>query len=249
MPYGVAVGAPMYAWTTGGDAPWFGQTHFTLKAGAALQTGRILQGQRSWLQTTITGPGALKFYWRSSTYPNYNVLWLYANNQLLGGIEGYQGLKGNWEPAIVELPAGNFTFRGEYAKTSSVLRGEDACWLEGVALFKLASTNTPVPVPYWWLDDFYPDIDPDISAPAIGANGIPVWHSYVAGLDPTSSNSHFTANISIINSVPHITWKPDLGKDRAYTIEGKANLSDAAWHSPTNSASRFFRVNVEMPKY
>ena len=30
-------------------------------------------------------------------------------------------------------------------------------------------------------------------------------------------------------------------------IYGKENLTDAAWHSPTNAADRFFKVSVEMP--
>ena len=32
-----------------------------------------------------------------------------------------------------------------------------------------------------------------------------------------------------------------------HTVEGKAALTDADWVSPTNSASRFFRVKVEIP--
>ena len=37
------------------------------------------------------------------------------------------------------------------------------------------------------------------------------------------------------------------GIERIYTIWGKENLMDAAWHSPTNAADRFFKVSVEMP--
>jgi hypothetical protein len=34
---------------------------------------------------------------------------------------------------------------------------------------------------------------------------------------------------------------------RVYTVEGKETLTDDYW-TPTNSASRFFRVKVEMPE-
>ncbi len=37
------------------------------------------------------------------------------------------------------------------------------------------------------------------------------------------------------------------GEVRAFTVLGKENLTDAAWHSPTNAADRFFKVSVEMP--
>ena len=54
----------------------------------------------------------------------------------------------------------------------------------------------------------------------------------------------------MVGGVPYITWSPDLntnGIERTYTIWGKADLKDAAWHSPTNAADRFFKATVELP--
>ena len=76
------------------------------------------------------------------------------------------------------------------------------------------------------------------------------WQDYVAGTDPTNATSVFTAGIEFVGGVPQITWSPNLnsnGIERIYTIWGKENLGDAAWHSPTNAAVRFFKVSVEMP--
>ena len=249
MPYplGEAAGAPQYVWTTGGHAPWFGQTNRTLK-GLALQSGRVTHNQSTWLQTTVAGPGMVKFYWRCSSERSKDVLWLYINNNAVAARHGSAAQYTNWEGAMVELlSAGNYTFRWAYAKDANVNAGEDAGWLEGFALFNAVSTNTSVPVPYEWLDEFYPDVEPDISAPAMGANGLPVWQSYVAGLDPTDPASRFYANIAVTNGVPFISWKPDLGKARAYTVEGKERLADPLWTTHTNSATRFFRVRVGMP--
>ena len=53
-----------------------------------------------------------------------------------------------------------------------------------------------------------------------------------------------------VGGVPQVTWSPNLntnGVVRSYTIWGKESLTDAAWHSPTNAADRFFKVSVEMP--
>ena len=53
-----------------------------------------------------------------------------------------------------------------------------------------------------------------------------------------------------MDGVPQVTWSPNLntnGTERIYTIWGKESLTDAAWHSPTNAAHRFFKVSVEMP--
>jgi len=74
--------------------------------------------------------------------------------------------------------------------------------------------------------------------------------SYVAGTDPLDTNSVFTAKIDMVDGSPVVTWEPKLSEGeearRSYTIYGKTNLTDRAWHSPTNASSRFFKVGVEM---
>ena len=77
-----------------------------------------------------------------------------------------------------------------------------------------------------------------------------VWQDYIAGTDPTDTNSVFTARVEMVDGLPVVTWEPKLSADeearRSYTIYGKTNLTDRVWHSPTNEASRFFKVGVEM---
>ena len=81
----------------------------------------------------------------------------------------------------------------------------------------------------------------------IAPNGYSYGESYIAGLDPTNETSKFTASITMSNGVPSIVWSPDLGSNRTYTIYGKENLTDEEWIAPTNSAHKFFKVEVEMP--
>ena len=105
----------------------------------------------------------------------------------------------------------------------------------------------------WWQKkqkpdeyDFY-----ETAAKETAANGVnKVWECSVAGLVPTNAADVFRAVISMENGAPVIGWNPDLNEggakhERVYTVEGKENLTDT-W-APTNSASRFFRVKVEMP--
>ena len=47
------------------------------------------------------------------------------------------------------------------------------------------------------------------------------------------------------DGAPVVTPDPDLGAARVYTVEGAETLSDT--FGPTNAASRFFRVKVELP--
>jgi len=107
--------------------------------------------------------------------------------------------------------------------------------------------TTPVAVPYEWLSQHYPLYtgDYEILAMGLGANGFTNWQSYVAGLLPTNAQSLFMASISITNSTPYITWAPNLA-ERIYTVQGKTNLAASSWGN-TNSATRFFKVSVDLP--
>ena len=82
-------------------------------------------------------------------------------------------------------------------------------------------------------------------------NDMYVWQDYVAGTDPTDTNSVFTATVTMVDGAPVVEWSPKLSAteaaQRQYTIYGKASLeSGDAWHAPTNALDRFFKVGVEM---
>lgn len=114
------------------------------------------------------------------------------------------------------------------------------------------TSSTPVPVPFAWLEQ-YPVIlsmaggnyeiaafiDPDF-------DGMLTWQEYVAGTVPTKRESVFRSQIEIHDGVPLVTWAPNLGVARVYTVEGLTNLTDSTW-GPTNNDTRFFRVSVAMP--
>lgn len=111
---------------------------------------------------------------------------------------------------------------------------------------------TPVPVPYWWLS-LYPILisqaGGSYEAAALAdtdGDGYAAWQEYVAGSVPTNSESVLRALIAVADGVPQVTWAPDLGSARVYTVEGRTNLIGEVWGA-TNAASRFFRVRVDMP--
>ena len=119
-----------------------------------------------------------------------------------------------------------------------------------------ATTTTPVPVPYAWLDAYvgrFGGGDYEAAAHAPGANGVALWESYVAGLDPADAASRFTVSIALgADGTPVVTWSPDLRAaepPRAYTVYGKPTLGAAAWTPVTDAnraAMRFFKVTVEV---
>jgi len=126
------------------------------------------------------------------------------------------------------------------------------------ALVDQSETRTAdASVPHLWLDrtalktylvsQNVDTADYEAMANATGANGCKVWQSYVAGLDPSETNSHFEAQISFDSEgEPVVTYTPDLGSLRTYEVEGEESLSDA-WGAKSER-SRFFRVKVSVPQ-
>ena len=120
-----------------------------------------------------------------------------------------------------------------------------------------ATATTPVPVPHAWLSPYlgaFGGGDYESAGNAAGKNGVPLWESYVAGLDPTDADSRFEAAISVdAQGNATVTWSPDLSGDadspRAYTVYGKPSLGAADWEAVTDankSEMRFFKVEVEL---
>ena len=106
-------------------------------------------------------------------------------------------------------------------------------------------------VPYYWLHRYYPSAtDFGNLAKRKSVSGNPIWESFATGTVPTDPDDVFTAKIAFMGNTPHITWTPNLNTNgimRKYTIWGAMNLVDNVWHSPTNSADRFFKVTIDMP--
>jgi hypothetical protein len=123
-------------WQTGGNAPWFGQTTISLEDFPAAQSGGILHGQASTLQSTLIGPGTLSFWWKVSSETNYDFLVfesLLVTNAISGEVD--------WNDEIVVIPPREQTVRWRYAKDANAVGGMDAGWLAHVTF-----------VPAIWLD-------------------------------------------------------------------------------------------------
>ena len=114
-------------------------------------------------------------------------------------------------------------------------------------LFPLTTANG---IPLAWLDLYYPN-DPnghEHLSVMDGANGVPMLDSWVAGLVPTNRASRFLITNIVVNALSGavtLDWTPNRS-DRVYTVKGLTNLTDRGW-SPTNNASRFFKVEVGLP--
>jgi alpha-tubulin suppressor-like RCC1 family protein len=123
-------------WTTGGDVPWFVETATTYDGFAALQSGAIIANQQSTVQTTVTGPGTLTFWWNVSSeavndYLNFSINGT-EQARISGNITG--GFYG-WQQQTNYIGAGDQTLQWDYIKTDSGVSnsGRDSGWLDEVS--------------------------------------------------------------------------------------------------------------------
>jgi hypothetical protein len=123
--------------------------------------------------------------------------------------------------------------------------------------------TTNHPTPYWWLASFGYTSNQETVINNLGANGFPLWQSYVAGLTPTNpaSQLRFTSQ-SVLGTNLILAWNTITG--RVYTLwtstnaatgfaplAGAVNLPATAQTftnpiAPTTTP-KFFRLQVQLP--
>ncbi len=135
--------APNLNWSTGGQSPWVPQSGVNHDGVDAAQSGPISDNQESWVETQLTGPGILTFWWKVSSETSFDFLEFSLNSELQTRISGDV----DWQQGFFPIPAGNYTARWRYVKDSSTSDGIDVAWLDQVSFqptFSLAAgINAP----------------------------------------------------------------------------------------------------------
>lgn len=134
---GEALDNTLLTWTTTGNANWFGQTLTTHDGVDAAQSGTIIDNQASHLETTVTGPGTLTYYWKVSSEANYDYLKFKLDGTEQFSISG----EVNWQQKTVDIPSGQHTISWSYSKDGSVNGGQDAGWVDQVVSPVLPPVN------------------------------------------------------------------------------------------------------------
>ena len=129
VPLAAALDTPGWVWTTGGNAPWFGQTNITHDGMSAARSGPIWYSDMNWMQATVTGPGTVSFWWKVSSEGCCDSV-----RFLLGGVER-ANIAGevDWQPQSFSISAGSQVLRWEYSKDDSGTVGQDAAWVDQVS--------------------------------------------------------------------------------------------------------------------
>ncbi len=124
--------------TDGGAAPWTEQSTITHGGSAASRSGSITHSQESWIQTTVTGPGTLTFWWKVSSQSSADYLELYRDGNLQNRISG----EVDWNLYAQNIPAGSHTVKWRYMKNATTTSGQDAGWVDDVVF--LPASFAPV---------------------------------------------------------------------------------------------------------
>ena len=69
-----ALDDPGLQWSTGGDGNWAPQTQTTHDGVDAARSGTIADSQSSTLDTTVTGPATVSFWWKVDSEKNFDFL-------------------------------------------------------------------------------------------------------------------------------------------------------------------------------
>jgi subtilisin family serine protease len=131
--FGEALDDTELAWSSGGGSVWFAQSNTSINGGNAAQSGVIGHSQSSYIETSVTGPGTLSFYWRVSSESGYDYLrFLFDGVEQTGAISGESG----WIQQVYTVDSGVHTLRWTYDKDFSVDGGSDAGWLDSVTFIQ-----------------------------------------------------------------------------------------------------------------
>ncbi len=123
-------------WLSGGDALWGTEGNVTHGGTNAAQSGAIVEGQQTWIQTRVYGPGTLSFWWSVSSEAGSDSLSLLTNGVVATDISGSIG----WQQVTLALPPGHTTVEWNYSKSGAISAGLDAGWLDQVVFSRTPTT-------------------------------------------------------------------------------------------------------------
>ncbi len=241
--------------TSGGDVPWDYDTSIRYYGSGSAISGMIGNGQTSWLQTTITGPTGLSFYWRVSSEQNYDYLTVYLDGVWSSRISGTV----DWQQQTINIPSGGHTVRWVYSKDVSEIAGSDCGWIDKIssssATADLSVTLTDSPDPVIVNSNFVYTVGVTNSGPG-AAEGVTVVDTLPAGVTFVSasvgqgssnySSGTVTWTVGSLGSGAGSTATIVVKPAAAGTVVNTATVSGSTTdpNSANNSASTSTTVNA-----
>ena len=123
-----ALDSPQLIFTTGGDVPWVIPATDTHDGIDAAESGDIGDNQQSWLETTVTGPAYINFWFRLSSESGFDFFRFSIDGEELWYSDGEHA----WRLLGFYVPPGIHTARWNYTKDNVYSSGFDRLWVDQV---------------------------------------------------------------------------------------------------------------------
>ena len=129
-------------------------------------------------------------------------------------------------------------------------------WSGDLTESQIATSETPVSVPYAWLDEVYPGQGGSAAsyeALAISdtdGDGLAAWAEYILGTNPTNALSRLEATIRMDGMTPVVESNADTNRLAGFgyqpVVKGKESLEPSVeWSDMNSPLHRFFKIFVE----
>ncbi len=214
----VALDQASLPWSAGGGTPWTG-TFFPSHDGIdSARSGVIGNSSESWLETSVTGPGTLGFWWRADSEEEFDTLEIAVDATPVASISGATG----WLFRPIPIPAGSHVVRWTYSKDSSLAEGLDAGFVDQVSFLPTGFLG--------WIGT-YPSIPVPLQGPLADADadGVKNLVEYFQNTSPSNGRERggismpvvtasgpFTAQFRRNKNAPDVTgtvqWSPNLSQ-------------------------------------
>ena len=125
------------SFSTGGSSQWIGQNSTTHDGTDAAQSGLLSAKQTNWVQTVVSGPGTISFWWYASSEANYDYLEFLVDGSVIWSLSGTNN---TWTSKTHTIStSGSHTLQWRYRKDGSVDRGLDAGFVDQVTWLPAAT--------------------------------------------------------------------------------------------------------------
>ncbi len=206
IPLGTALDTPNLVWAGTGNAPWLGESDAAAQdATDDAASGPVENGQSSFLNTTVAGPGTLTFWWKVSSQTG-DTLSFRIDAATQTSIQGEVG----WTQRTQAIAAGVHSLTWVYAKDASGSAGSDRGWLDQVTFTSTAYST--------WATSFGLTGNGALPDTVLAGDGLTNLQKFAYNLPPTQAGAPTlvpgtgTAGLPIIRFV-------GTGNDRRLVVE------------------------------
>ena len=126
-------------WTSGGDRRWIAERTNGVPTGGWARSGRIGNGQSTWIEAEVRGAGMLSFKWKVSCEDRLDGVLFAVDGVQQSRITGEKDWRAE---TYVMADVTNHVFRWTYEKSASGTAGDDAAWLDEVAWTPNTAANS-----------------------------------------------------------------------------------------------------------